>query len=288
MSLPVYHPYKNFPPVLDKEIKIWTPMELDVDLFLNSRSLGKFTLNGSSLVEKWEDDFGGSFFAEETTEAYRPTRAVVSDVPCVSFDNTDDRLITNYKTNGGSYTLFFVLNRKSTSAQDCVYAECDSSSNSYGASLLFYNTSIEFGHAKSTSGDIDAVTATAPIGKSIVCAIRENGVNHTLWADGTLLGTTACSSLSATSSFYGQIGHNTNYTGTPARPFDGDIAAVLFIPFVISAEVRQKLEGWAAWEYYGWDLLTKLPSDHPYKHSLPILESSRNLDYFTAMNLEGR
>jgi hypothetical protein len=59
------------------------------------------------------------------------------------------------------------------------------------------------------------------------------------------------------------IGASAGSTGTVyAIPFGGDIAEIIALPSVATADTRQRIEGYLA---HKWGLEANLPNDHPYK-----------------------
>ena len=63
------------------------------------------------------------------------------------------------------------------------------------------------------------------------------------------------------------IGAGVGSTGTVySGPFGGDIAEIIALPSVATADTRQRIEGYLA---HKWGLTANLPSDHPYKVTPP-------------------
>lgn len=303
MSLPVYHPYKNFPPVLDKEIKIWTPMELEDAVVFDALATG--TITEDTGCSAWADMLGSGITAIQATAGAQP--AVGDGV--LTFDGGDYLVISGSKSaawvkamhsTGG--TILAVIKPGIVSDPNTFYGIIGTSLWT-SANIGF---TIAYDDRASESRNNTAVTQCSAGGniKVIDHAITGLPANvlgvHTWRIDPDNATASNRSKFSANGS--SEIGANT-WTSTPTTAnatadlmiggcgtadyglLVGDIACLIFVPDVVSAEDLARLQGWAAHRH---GVISLLPSDHPYKHFLPTLESSRNLNYFTAMNLEGR
>lgn len=66
----------------------------------------------------------------------------------------------------------------------------------------------------------------------------------------------------------GGIGSGGSYNQGAINQAWGDLYELCFVPYNSSVDVRQKLEGYAAWK---WGLAALLPVDHPYKNAAPTV-----------------
>ena len=284
MSLPTYHPYKNFPPVLDKEIKIWTPADMTTALWLDAADAATITESGGA-VSQWSDKSGNDNHAYQSTESLQPTLSTdaLSGLDAISFDGLGDflNLTSRPATGTEPRTLFFVAKADDLS-KGGVFSLCQVANG--GGTL--WDICLE-------SGQI-AVRVSYNASYAQTISITDPLLIGASWASGTVFttdvrhnGSTVTRSggtdytVDTTGSGVSRIG----YAQAQSKYFDGLLGELIFVSAALDTANKQKIEGYLA---HKWGLVTNLPSDHPYKHSLPTLESSRNLDYFITMNLEGR
>lgn len=145
---------------------------------------------------------------------------------------TGGSIDTTYRTSEDSntYTISLWFNRNS-STEGALYAEPDSTSDSYGTLISFLGTgeTIYAGHFTNVGGEWSAVAADLTgiinVDWNHLVFTRENGVEHKLYLNKTLLGTVPCINLLNVSTHTGKIGGHPDYTADAnLRDFDGDIS----------------------------------------------------------------
>lgn len=255
---------------------LWTPAEITSGLWLDAADPNTITLV-SSAVSQWADKSGNSRHATQGTSGARPTVAAsaINGKDALAFDGVDDFLTLGTELGRPSnYTVFSVSKiTRALSNVQAVIAAIDSSGNSrnscmsvandggaafwqYGYNGLMYRWGYGAG-----GFTLDTV--------AMHCLTHTNGTqdesvyrNGNMLTNDSLAGTATANSGTAYSASIGRLGDFNGWY------FGGNIAEVVVILSAISAEDRQKIEGYMA---HKWGLVSSLPSDHPYKLVAPTL-----------------
>jgi hypothetical protein len=276
MPLPSWHPYRDAPPVYDKEIQLWTPAGTTMARWWDAEDLSV------GLVSQWNDKSGNNKHMTQATESKRP----YSDGISVLTDGVDDELEVDLTyLIGATYWQFVVV----THVVAFQYMFTSLNNVDRGLAQQYIQTTGAYWSHNSSGTDLNysSLSPAKEIGSvSIACYQYSGGVMR-FWMDGVQLATLA-TTKSLTSLASGRLGRRA------ASPSYGALKVheVIAMNTVPDDNLRFKIEGYAA---HKWDRLlgvttnrSALLASHPYKTSPPILGSSRNLNYFTAMNLEGR
>ena len=111
---------------------------------------------------------------------------------------------------------------------------------------------------------------------NMVVVVNSNIVDKSLMYINGTLDDVAASGATVGASDELVFGGVDNTRGAYEKFFQGEIAEVIFFNKVVGETERQKLEGYFAHKY---TLTDNLPSDHPYKSTVPVFESTEIQEY---------
>ena len=268
---------------------LWTPQALTLALWLDAKDASTITVDLDNTVSEWRDKSGNNRHAVQSTVSLRPSYST-SDF-CLSASSGLKKMagvftgITDGSIN--EYTLFIVAKPKKTSA----YV---SSQNNSGASFYSYDAynSIFFKAVSSSESSTSGATSTVFSATTNAIALTETrnslapyliSRGHSIGSKKLMIGVLRTNLGAITSRINGtnasgetalvnNLGWNTysifdQYTANSVG--DGEIHEILLVHNGnLGDGVVYKIEGFLA---HKWDLLSSLPSDHPYKTSPPVL-----------------
>jgi hypothetical protein len=228
----------------EKEVE-WTPEEISTALWLDASASGTITLDGSGNVEQWDDKSGNDNHFSQATASYRPeigTNGGISQNSTTSY-----KFLASNPTVNGLYAVVIVSKWYSTAgdyrhfciAHGGTASSGDLFSTSYGGQLVQDGDGWITGVETSPK---DMNRYTTPVIHFFVPS-GEAGMGY-------------------------QTG---NGGGFPQRCFYGEHYEIIGLSTAPSTDERQKIEGYLA---HKWGLDADLPSDHPYKTSKPMAQSS--------------
>lgn len=256
-----YRPMVHGPvaPEVTTNVTLWTPEQITSNLWLDADATDTVVTDGSGNVTSWKDRSGSA--RDATTDGgtitlqpgYLDFSAAAMTLPSLGVSGSAPRTVfivadmPNDQTTG----LFTIYTDKFDTGQRWSFRQAGS-----GTKLRM---EIE-GSGYTSAFDCLGLGIYA-------CTFEGTDLSgHTLWKDGTPEVATGTSAVNTTDSI--------NTLGRANAASDSITAKfheVLFLPENPTQEVRQKIEGYLA---HKWGLEANLPSDHPYKSSAPVVDTS--------------
>lgn len=252
---------------------LWTPDDLGTapDLWLDASDntyLYDATSGGSNVVAdgsvaRWEDRSGNAKHATQATSGDRPLykTSIIGGLGVVRFDGSSDdfdlvSITQAYPLHvfciyaaGSLGTGFRALIDRSTSAPPYPPAVYFGSSGYNKYPSIYWGTSTYVGPAAVSSASIvEWRLGTTSLGFRINGASSESTKSH---------------SLSAASSW-------TTVNNGAVQQSAVDIGELLIVQYALSADERQRMEGYLA---HKWGLEASLPGSHPYYTDPPTLST---------------
>lgn len=250
----------------------WTPLELDTSSSLRRFfSAQDFAGNtDGDAISSWNDQSSQNQDATQGTGGNQPTKQTRNGEPTVYFDGTDDYLSmasTGLALTTGASTVFVVGHhaaggsgiRAVVSIGNASAGQLRSVGGSFSRAAQASCNGLNNDHISAvswTSTDKLVCWTLDPAVTSLESQLNiDGGSDLTFDMSGTAINT------ATTTAYIGQRAGNTD------RWFGG-IQCVVILNRVISQTEREKLEGWAAWEF---NLVSLLPGGHPYKSAAPTV-----------------
>lgn len=242
--------------------RLWNPADDGCPLWLESFDPTTLVLDGSSLVQQWNDKSGNGYHATQSTASMRPgySSTGLNGYPALIFDGTDDGIVCPVPAGTFPSELFFVSVLQKTGAAttyEARPANRDENGNK-AAPLDGYNSTILAGDGTNQSiysrfADMRTLTAPTILAwglKAGVCYDRKNGINYISYPL-TIYGDTS-----------NQVWLGTREDGVTF--FRGNLSAVI----ACGMTSIEKAEGYLAHQL---GLAGNLPVSHPYKSNPPIV-----------------
>jgi hypothetical protein len=247
------------------EVNLWTPSEITTDLWLDAADSDSLILDTSDNVEQWNDKSGNDRHPTQSNSSYRPTvsSAALNGLDALSFNGTSDVLAGVWSLPDTFQVVFVAKQTGQTSYRSIVRPVIGASSTggSDDPKLIFIgpqrdSENLDFGCGTTR---IPLVTGSWGIDETLVVSAHYDGSTLSGWKNGSLYGTVSFSESSLHPLCIG--GDRSEFT---ERRFGGLIGEIIIVPMT---EDRQKIEGYLA---HKWGLEGNLPSDHPYKSTVPV------------------
>ncbi len=245
---------------------LWTPAEIATALWLDASDSGTITLDGSDLVEQWDDKSGNDNHVTQSNASYKP--AVLTD-ELNGLDVLD--LVNDYLQGTAidepAISIFCVGQAdQAGSGSYCSVFFCQGNAlnftSSQGIRFDNYSGNRRLGTNAGFLSSSGSSTAWHVRG-----GIKEAGA-RSLWVDGTSIASDSQAGDITTSASTFTIGRfqNNSSGGVDSSSMDGKVAELIVIPEAVDATTRQLIEGYLA---HKWGLEGNLPVDHPYKSAAP-------------------
>jgi len=257
---------------------LWTPAAIPTALWLDAADPATVTTI-SGAVSQWNDKSGNSNHFSQATSTRRPTinDTGVNGKPALVFDGINDSLVANSAVIKTTHSLFIVFTPTIENVSGILIGQWVANQagrllftvnqncvgNTSPGRLNLFNSTVTQGACASAAGlAVDTSIANTPTIIESICTTGSE--NWKLLKDGT-----EYESATITAVFQGvntALG-TTSAIGDTVH-YDGLIAEVIIIESVVSAIIRQMIEGYLA---YKWLLTAVLPADHPYKNTPPMI-----------------
>jgi len=247
----------------------WTIADRTSDLWLDASDSSTIVIGTG--VSSWSDKSGNGKVAIQNTAPYQPSVVVGkrNGLDVIRFNNhylflPDSLSLTR---NIGAITIFAVASNEGGSSYRTIFNANKNAAPFSRSAMYFRISSLEVG-GRRLDADSYQYTSLTQSGLSI-CMGQYNYASAalTIGLNGTLLdrsgGFQTSGLTSDTDSIYVSIGSDSAGVSTLL----GDICEIVVIKEILSAEDRQKIEGYLAWK---WGLVDDLPADHPYKTHAPV------------------
>lgn len=241
----------------------FSPLDLDVKVFLMANSPANFNLTGS-FVSQWHDLSGYNNYLDSATSATNPTLGTDE----VVFSGSAKKLQTRYvsanwitEMNGAVETSQFVVFKTTDNSLLQMILTNSNSTFTYNPDLYIIGGNLTSMHRPSTA------TAAPIVNNTYYIAETDWELAGTspqrLWVDGILKDTTTAATDLIGTNYEISIGARPRNLN---NPFKGAIKAVLIFNQKLNDSDRQKVEGYLAHQL---GLLSNLPIGHPYKVTPP-------------------
>jgi hypothetical protein len=273
-QLPSSHPYKNFQPSGDQ----WFPPNLPTTisglaLWLDTAETATITSNIAGGVTGWADRSGNGCNATAGGSSYpsfSPGRGI-------RFNGTNNYFTTNLRVNLTTHTLIAVHSPSSSLKNTSLFRFQGSEYivfpflqdttprgyiNSGGSTILSNNSPLV---DNSVPGAVNLIIA------DISPTAQQVYLNGTLQASAS----SAIRTLTSDTLTIGSLTGNSQFYG-------GTLYELIVYNQYFEQSERQLLEGYLAWK---WNILTKLPSSHPFAIQSPI---DATVSETSALNIPGQ
>ena len=246
----------------------WTPALISTALWLDAADTNTVTTS-SGFVDQWRDKSGNARHASGTTTT-RPVYAstTLNGKNTLTFDGTNDRLITSaVSLHTGLYSVFAVARAATTNTFLVVCSQDQSTSSATrNGQYIRTNSATPESVTFNNSGTAFVATATSTVTNwNSYCAIRESAL-ITLFANGNTGTGASITGTAASNANPLTIGARESNPNTFNNHWNGNIAEIIFLGSVASTDTRQRIEGYLA---HKWGLTANLPANHPYKVNPP-------------------
>lgn len=240
------------------------PLNLSPLIWLDANDL-----SGSS-VSSWTDRSGNGNDVSQNSSGFQPVwsaNALKSGFPGITFDGTDDKLLTSGANPLGSTIndcmIFIVTRILSTTGQGTAFTLSGSDTVRWSSDFPWQDGNVYFDAGNDGTGNDQRVTVTGnplTVGDLTITSFYNSPTDavQQIYNNGALLGGDANATTVNTSGSI-QIGGFQNYQNIV-------MSEVIVFNRTINATQRQLVEGYLA---HKWELTAGLPSDHPYKTSAP-------------------
>ena len=237
----------------------WSPKSLaTLSGWYDASDLETITLESGN-VNKWEDKSGHNYDVIQTTTTAQP----VFETDKVVFDGTDDRLgrsgmdLANF-LGGDRYTgcVAIVLKRLSGT----VYLKINSGGERFGGENA---SRFDFGDISSGANNLNGWSASLSTTDYDILILEKQREAQVVTLNGVEVDSNSNDGPMTESVGAISFSLGANYSG--AFPANVEIKEVICLTNANSTE-RKKLEGYLAWK---WNLISQLPSEHPYLLSPP-------------------
>lgn len=211
---------------------LWTPARLSTALWLDAADASTITLNGST-VSQWKDKSGNGRNMSQATAAnqFSYVTNAQNGLPALRSDGNNRFMITPTRVNLREFVAVAKWTDKTGDYRH----------------LWDPNTTSQYGW----HGD------TAASGNLIASFASPLIINGDKYINGTLTAGYLSRYTNATIHVFEATGNlDPQYTGfqpgSVERSFYGDYYEIIFLPSIISASDRQKIEGYLAWKWGGF------------------------------------
>lgn len=235
----------------------WTPTELgSLVLWLDAMDESTIVRDYNNKISQWGDKSGNNNHVYQETANLQPlyysSSSLAGNKPAIVYPNTDTGSKLNATITFPLREIYFV----------CAYKDgLDNTFDNYDALLASTN---DWGRPR-ICGDMGKANLRNDDSK-FTSDVYING-NNTLTS--TVLSMPLCIIRGVSGSTFNYnwtIGGNRKYAD--ARNWKGVICEVIGFSSSLTTDEAQKVEGYLA---HKWELTDKLPYEHPYKSSLPIV-----------------
>jgi hypothetical protein len=263
-SLPLDHPYRFNGTLFGYALTYWTPADITTEAWYDAVDSSTITESGGE-VSQWDDKSGNGNHMEQGTGSKQPltNSTNINGLNTISFDKTSSQLMeTSSNPFGGSVVdahVFQVFKTASTLVTGTNFSLTGSSNggNKWQA-LVWDDTNCYFDTGGISPPNRLQTNSWATTSEEIMGSFYGSDTEEVqeIWKNGTLSASDA-------------TGHTVSTVGNMQIAVQGtinhqtfELAEMVVVNGTMTTSDRQKMEGYLAWK---WGLVTKLPSDHPYR-----------------------
>lgn len=239
-------------PAKINDLALWLDASDDSTLWANS--LATVAVTNGGIVARWDDKSGRGNHAIETSSNSGPTKG---EGKLIWNAATPNRMVVSYAPElhaGSAYTVWVAL-KHTAGFRIMQYG----GGSGVAIDRWFFSQAASLGVAgvfQSVGFASGSWTASGAIFSTAIGNIAK-------WTNGSLisqLATTTPQSAHAGDLTLGYRHHS------PSGDFGGEMGEIILVSTAITADERQKIEGYLA---HKWGLAANLPSGHPYKSAAP-------------------
>jgi hypothetical protein len=276
-SLPNTHPYYNYAPALiigTSSISNFGPNRVSgLNLWLDALDYSTIIFDSIQNISQWNDKSGYSrhatYYGNTTTTGgniklnvgYKPFG--FNNLPTITYDFSTKQGLKSPMSAGtlSEGCTLFVVFQSSTLANSTLL--CRDITGPSGRPFMIYGA-LRF--LNTISGTSSYNIGTTSTGLTIYsCTISKNSI-WTDYINGTISFTQTIGSTYNDTSTYIGIGLKIDFLTW----FRGSMSEILVYNRVLPNTNRQLIEGYLAWK---WNIVSSLPSNHPYKFNIPTMIS---------------
>lgn len=241
----------------------WTPAALGsaLALWLDADDASTITLNGST-VSQWNDKSGNNSHAVQAVATSQPayTPAGLNGRNVLTFDGTSDffELSSGILLNDNFTHVHSVLVRATTGRHT---VDVGRTTTPIGYGNWWYTDNVLYSNLR---GNNFMVHGSSTATGTFINGLVRNNSGTQAYRNGTAFGAAAGAAVTGNLTL-NAIGRA---QGSSVGVHNGPMAEVIVGRSNLSADDRQKLEGYLAWK---WGLQDNLPSGHPYKNAPPTV-----------------
>lgn len=256
---------------------LWTFAEITTALLLDASDAATRTMGTG--VRYWADQKGNGLIAAQETAANQPTvlSAALNGLDVLNLDGTDYMITQNVFNAASDVTVFCVFAGDTIDADGQAVMSLSNgldTSNGYFHLVTRNNITNYLRSLFSTDSNSAGMTIQYPPAAFTVnnymvsCSVRTAtkagfGV-HGGYVEAAATGQCNFSNAKAIVGGY----------ATTTYLLDGKIAQLVVLPYAVTTELRQIIEGHLHWK---WGLQANLPADHPYKSAAPTIPDSTTI-----------
>jgi hypothetical protein len=246
-------------------IEQWIPTDIETSLWLDASDSSTIILNGSN-VSQWTDKSGKSNHLVQNTVGNQPTLV-------------GNSIVSSSGKSLAKTPAIDTLNAQGTTSLFIVHDVINATTASANFTTIFRNSSVDTDPTKrrpfviyakvantinfsNSSSDAVVLTSTSTKTGKTLFSYTQSETQATLYSQGSFVHQIANTPNTNTTSETLVIGNFSDVNNNMI------INACILINGLVSEDNRQKIEGYLA---YKWELLSNLPSDHPYKNNPPTV-----------------
>ncbi len=263
--------------------RLWTPADLPIgtlSLWLDAADLSTITVSGSR-ASQWRDKSGNGRHWSQSSDAQRPSLSTSGGLSSILWDGSNDSLQRNPESWAYVYPVAFFVSLRAVSWTNAYnspfefYTALNPTTagwayliKSNGKSACYTNDTADTQRNYDGTG---ALTFSAGV-TNILCGTVGNGFINT-WGNGAVDGTVSGSWTQRTNlgALAVDVGSGVKFNRfTNWRIYE----AAVFTGFTLTAEFRQRMEGYMAWRASAFGDLTalnNLAAAHPFKKRPPLV-----------------
>lgn len=275
-SLPYSHPHKFTKPFAGvASVPLFTIEDLDTNIWLDADNKDSVEDRdpGSPFnrLRRWHDGKVNGLIADQGTNSLQPDIFPngLNNMTTIGFNGVGYRMTIASLTLTGEHSIFAVAmqNGSGVNYQEILRGDpVDEDMHFGGRSDHHFSVFYGDGATWDDVGDVTPVEGASGVWR-LQSVVTSGGVAQPYF-DGVAKDTKVCSMTSISNFFLGSAGS--------ANLWTGEMAEIIVIPYAVTDDERQRIEGQLAWK---WGRVAQLPSNHLYKHNPP----TRNL--WTALEI---
>ena len=267
-KLPADHPYKSEAPQKDAS---WTPQDIASGLtgWYDAADASSITKSGNS-VTQWSDKSGQGLHLTQNDAAKQPQAGQsINSLNALDFTGDDMKTSLNPFAPAIQDAFVFMVGKTDSLSQGTAFTLTGSSNaaNRWNTHLPWSNGAAFFDAGGTNGGKRLSKGGWAAAGDVWMAGLYNSTTEQVqqIFKNGSLfVGDANASAVNTVGNIF--IG-----SGASGSAQDMTLGEVVILKGTVSAELRQRVEGYLA---HKWGLTANLPADHPYKNDPPQKEEA--------------